>query len=224
MKPEGAALVTGAGRGRGLAIVMALVLSLTLACGEDGPRAGPRAEPSPPEEATGGASAAPDGPDSTPPDLAPEAAEPPAPVAPPDELVKAPVPKTPAPAEPKPATPETSGPGEAGSESGAGTASAAPALSLEELEQELRKTRALGFLTRLALKNDIDDLLDDVRAFHDNGDGQLEDLRERFDLLVLKVMSLLQDDDPGLARRIAGAREAIWRLLEDPMEFAKLST
>ena len=99
-----------------------------------------------------------------------------------------------------------------------------PKLSLDELEHELRETRALGFLTRLALKNDIDDLLDAVRSFHEKGNGQLADLRERFDLLVMKVMSLLQDDDPDLARRIAGAREEIWKLLEDPREFAKLST
>jgi hypothetical protein len=205
---------------RGLA--MGILLSMTLACGEEEHRAAPRAEPSAPGQSTGEAPAAPEAPVVTTPDVPQLPAEPPAPTAPPDEAAEVPAPETPAPSEPTPDVPETMDPGEG--EGDEGPASDAPGLSLEELEHELRETRALGFLTRLALKNDIDDLLDAVRDFHENGDGQLDLLRERFDLLVLKVMSLLQDDDPELARRIAGAREALWKLLEDPLEFAKLST
>jgi type IV secretory pathway VirB10-like protein len=228
LKTEGAALVTCAWRG----LAMGILLSMTLACGEQEHRATPRAEPSAPGEATGEAPAAPEAPVVTTPDLPPVPAEPPAPDAPPDEAVGVPAPETPAPSEPTPDVPDTMDPGEGEregegegeGEGDEGSAPEAPALSLEELEHELRKTRALGFLTRLALKNDIDDLLDAMRAFHEKGNGELPDLRERFDLLVMKVMSLLQDDDPELAHRIADARDALWKLLEDPREFAKLST
>ena len=42
----------------------------------------------------------------------------------------------------------------------------------------------------------------------------------RYDLLVLKVMSLLQDDEPALAREIDLSREALWALLADPKGLA----
>lgn len=100
----------------------------------------------------------------------------------------------------------------------------APALDLEGLEQRLKATPALGVLTKLALKNDIDDLVKDVGKFHSKEQGSLPALRERFDLLVMKVMSLLQDDAPDLADEIARSREGLWHLLADPAEFAKLST
>jgi hypothetical protein len=97
-------------------------------------------------------------------------------------------------------------------------------IDLDGLEQRLRDTKSLGVLTKLALKNDIDDLVEDVDAFHHKGRGTLQDLRERFDLLVMKIMSLLQEKSPDLAQEIARSREGLWRLLADPAEFAKLST
>jgi len=100
---------------------------------------------------------------------------------------------------------------------------AAPPLDLEGLEYRLKQTKALGVLTKLALKNQIDDLIADLDAFHQKHEGDLAALRERFDLLLLKVTSLLQDGEPDLAREIAEARDGLWRLLADPTEFAKLS-
>jgi hypothetical protein len=38
-------------------------------------------------------------------------------------------------------------------------------------------------------------------------------------MLVLKVLALLQDGDPSLARTISGSREAIWNILADPEQF-----
>jgi hypothetical protein len=40
--------------------------------------------------------------------------------------------------------------------------------------------------------------------------------------LVLKVVSLLQDKDPPLAREISVSREALWNLLADPVKFKTL--
>jgi len=50
----------------------------------------------------------------------------------------------------------------------------------------------------------------------------LAKLHENFDLLVLKVVSLLQDKDPPLAREISVSREALWNLLADPVKFKTL--
>ncbi len=94
-------------------------------------------------------------------------------------------------------------------------------LDLDSLERRLRDTDALGFFTKLALKNDVDDLLGAVGDYHRAGIAdKLDRLRERYDLLILKVISLLQDSDPELSDGIARSRDALWNLLADPVKFA----
>jgi hypothetical protein len=101
---------------------------------------------------------------------------------------------------------------------------AAPALDLKSLEKRLRETKAIGIFTKLSLKNQVDDLLDQFRAFHQRKGGtKLAELRQSYDLLMMKVLSLLQDSDPPLARDIVTSREGIWSLLADPVKFATLS-
>ena len=98
-----------------------------------------------------------------------------------------------------------------------------PALDLTSLEKRLRETQAIGVFTKLSLKNQVDDLLERLAAFHEGrGQTPLAKLRESYDLLLLKVLLLLQDKDPALARDIASSREALWNLLADPAKFANL--
>jgi hypothetical protein len=96
-------------------------------------------------------------------------------------------------------------------------------LDLDSLEQRLKDTRAIGVFTKLSLKNQVDDLLDDLKAFH-KGSAKLPQpvLRQKYDLLIMKVLSLLQGGDPPLASAIASSREAIWQILMDPSKFAKI--
>jgi hypothetical protein len=98
----------------------------------------------------------------------------------------------------------------------------APTLDFKSLETRLRQTKAIGVLTKLSLKNQIDDLLAGFRAYHRRqGTATLADLRRNYDMLVLKVLALLQDSDPALARDIARSRAAIWSILEDPRKFTE---
>jgi hypothetical protein len=98
-----------------------------------------------------------------------------------------------------------------------------PPLDLTSLEQRLKDTKAIGVLTKITLKNQIDDLLNQFRAYYQGKlHTALAELRRPYDLLVLKVLSLLQDSDPTLAAAIAASREAIWGILSDPAKFAKL--
>ena len=109
---------------------------------------------------------------------------------------------------PKPAAPPTSA-----------RPSAAP-LDFKALENRLRQTRAIGVLTKLSLKNQVEDLLARVRAYHQrHGAATLVELRRNYDMLLLKVLSLLQDTDPPLARDIVKSRAAMWSILEDPRKF-----
>ena len=99
----------------------------------------------------------------------------------------------------------------------------AATLDLGSLEKRLRETTAIGVFTKLSLKNQVDDLLDEFREFHKTHDqSMLTRLRQAYDLLLLKVLSLLQDGDPGLARDIASSREALWSILTDPDKFKEL--
>ena len=99
----------------------------------------------------------------------------------------------------------------------------APTLDLDSLEQRLRDTRAIGVFTKLSLKNQVDDLLDQFRAFHSGRIKEpLAELRQRYDLLLLKVLTLLQDGDPTLASTISASREAIWGILIDPVKFSNI--
>jgi len=98
-----------------------------------------------------------------------------------------------------------------------------PTLDLASLEQRLTGTSAIGVLSKIALKNQVDDLLGQFRAFYQGKlKTTLAELRRPYDLLVLKVLSLLQDSDPELASAIVASREAIWGILADPKKFATI--
>jgi hypothetical protein len=150
---------------------------------------------------------------------APTAAAPP-PAAPSSNVAKSPAPEAKAPAKsPAPAAPPPAKPGPTVEAS----KPKAPPLDLKTLEAQLKQTKAIGVLTKLSLKNQVDDLLNQFRAFYQ---GKLKitlaELRRPFDLLVLKLLSLLQDSDPSLAAAIAASREAIWGILSDKTRFASL--
>ncbi len=77
-------------------------------------------------------------------------------------------------------------------------------------------------LTKLSLKNQVDDLLDKFRAYHKRqATATLPELRRSYEMLLLKALSLLQDADPPLARDIVKSKAAIWSILADPKKFSE---
>lgn len=103
-------------------------------------------------------------------------------------------------------------------------AKSAVTLDMAALTSRLRNTSAIGVFTKLALKNQMDDLLALVRAQHQSGGaGGIAALRQPFDMLVLKVLAVVQDGDPALARTLSGSREALWGMLADPVKFNALA-
>ena len=98
-----------------------------------------------------------------------------------------------------------------------------PPLDLAALEKRLKETNAIGVFTKLTLKNQVDSLLDQFREYYQGRvKTTLAQLRQPYDQLLLKVLSLLQDSDPPLARAIVESREAIWGILSDPDKFKNL--
>jgi len=102
-------------------------------------------------------------------------------------------------------------------------AATAPTLDLDGLEARLKQTKAIGLMTKLSLRNKVDDLLAQFRQHHAGKPmPTVAELRRSYDLLMMKVLSLLQDHDQQLASDIVSSRERIWGLLADPKSFAAL--
>jgi hypothetical protein len=100
-----------------------------------------------------------------------------------------------------------------------------PPLDLALLEKRLRETQAIGVFTKIALKNQVDDLLNKFRAYYQGRTkASLAELRQPYEMLLLKVLSVLQDGDPALARSIVASREVIWGVLVDPNKFATIKS
>ena len=110
-----------------------------------------------------------------------------------------------------------------GAPPGHGKQAAPPPLDLPALEKQLRETKAIGVFTKITLKNQVDDLVNQFREYHrGRGKSTLAELRQRYEMLILKLLSLLQDSDPTLAHTIVASREAIWGFITDPAKFATI--
>ena len=100
------------------------------------------------------------------------------------------------------------------------SSTSAETLDFSSLVTRLRKTKAIDLRTKVVVKNESDDLLEQFRAYHtQTGETTLADLRRSYDLLFHKLHSLLEDADPPLARDIDRSRAAIWDVLADPRKF-----
>jgi hypothetical protein len=100
------------------------------------------------------------------------------------------------------------------------TPAAAETLDFTSLMTRLRKTKAINLRTKLAVKNESDDLLEQFRAYHARRDAAtLAELRRSYDSLFRKVYSLLQDADPPLALEIDRSHGVIWEILKNPTTF-----
>ena len=87
-----------------------------------------------------------------------------------------------------------------------------PPLDVAALKTRLRDTNAIGVFTKLALKNQVDDLLKQFRAHYQSGQKtSVASLRQPYDMLVLKVLaarpgqrSIPGPHDLGVARSDLG--------------------
>jgi hypothetical protein len=96
-------------------------------------------------------------------------------------------------------------------------------LDLTALETQLKSTKAIGIFSKIALKNQVDDLMKQFREhYQGKSSTTMTELRQSYDLLIMKVLSLVQKDDKNLAAAIVSSRAAIWDLLADPKKFAAL--
>ena len=93
---------------------------------------------------------------------------------------------------------------------------------MEALKTRLKATKAIGVFTKLSLKGKVDDLMKQFTAHYQGKNPPIAELRQSYDLLMMKVLTLLQDGDQPLATAVVSSREAIWAVLTDEKKFAAL--
>jgi len=82
------------------------------------------------------------------------------------------------------------------------------------LKERLKDTDAIGFFTKLAIRNDIVDLMDKIKQYRKKSQlkAKMKEIRSSFDGLLLKIIALLEGD-PNLSRDLYVGRESIWESL-----------
>jgi len=87
----------------------------------------------------------------------------------------------------------------------------------------ISKSKQLGLMTKLSIRKDANGFLKSMGAFHDGkSDLTLDQLHEQYDVMVTKLLVLVQDKDQALAADINDARDDLWATLSDAEKFAKL--
>lgn len=94
-------------------------------------------------------------------------------------------------------------------------------LDLTSLEQRVRETNAISVFQKLALQQEVDEMLARFRHAHASGDTELAALRRPYERLIASIQARLVRD-PQLAREVSASREAIWGVLTDRARFASL--
>ena len=97
-------------------------------------------------------------------------------------------------------------------------------VDFESLEKRIRKTKSIGVMTKLKLSNDIKKLLGELKTFQaGNSSLTLEQEREHFDLLYMKVVTMVQKKDPELFHQLCNSWDPIWVALQDEENLKKVS-
>lgn len=97
---------------------------------------------------------------------------------------------------------------------------AAQNVNLDNLRSSLRETDAIGFMTKLSLKHQLDSLLDSFGDYHKRqGDQTLPALHQQFAELLDSTLSELRGKDTQLYWKLRNAQEQLWQILSDPGTF-----
>jgi hypothetical protein len=97
-------------------------------------------------------------------------------------------------------------------------------LDVATLRVRLKDTPAIGFVAKLRLKSQIEDLMEELSAYHAGHAGEtLEALHARYRGLVVSVVGLLEHGDTRLAHDLDTSADHLWNTLADPGQFASLA-
>jgi len=96
-------------------------------------------------------------------------------------------------------------------------------VDLRMLTGGLRETKAIGRMTKIRLGNDINKMLRRLERLHNNNSKfTLDQLEEQYHLLLMKIATLIHDDDLVLHQQLCNAWARIWFDLKDPDSFRQM--
>ncbi|MBN4082388.1 hypothetical protein JYT13_01120 [Mariprofundus ferrooxydans] len=83
-------------------------------------------------------------------------------------------------------------------------------ISMDELVERLKRSKAIGFFTKLAIRSDVLDFQAEIINMRKKKllASQMSDIKASFNGLLLKIMALLEKD-PDLSKKIYLARHSI---------------
>ncbi len=95
--------------------------------------------------------------------------------------------------------------------------------TIDELLDRFASTKSIGVFTKLSIKSNVTRLNKSFGVYHQGERPPiLEELKERFDLMVQEMMLLVQNKDPELAKDLYAARLLLWSYLADPDKYVSL--
>jgi hypothetical protein len=93
-------------------------------------------------------------------------------------------------------------------------------IDVDTLTDDLGSTDSIDFITKLELNDELDNLIEAFRKFHDGSDDHsLAALYARFDRLLRTTLDLIEDGDPPLFLKLKQSRSRLWQVLVDREEF-----
>jgi hypothetical protein len=92
--------------------------------------------------------------------------------------------------------------------------------TLDELLARFANTKAIGIFTKLSVGSNVKRLYKSFDGYHDGKrPPTIEEIRQRYDLMVQEMVMLVQNKDPELARDFHASRLLLWSYLSDPEKF-----
>jgi len=87
-------------------------------------------------------------------------------------------------------------------------------VSMDELVEGLKESKAIGFFTKLAIRSDVIGFRDNVKKIRKKNQlkDKMKSVKANFDGLLLKIMTLLEKD-PNLSKKIYLGRHSIFKSL-----------
>jgi hypothetical protein len=97
-------------------------------------------------------------------------------------------------------------------------------VDFKTLETKIRNTNAIGGFAKLRLSSDIKQMLADLKSYQAGESSlTLEQHREQYDLLYMKIVSQVQEKDPELHQQLCNAWDPIWTELQDEKNLKKVT-
>ncbi len=92
--------------------------------------------------------------------------------------------------------------------------------TIDELLDRFASTKSIGVFTKLSIKSNVTRLNKSFGIYHQGERPPiLEELKERFDLMVQEMVLLVQNKDPELAKDLYAARLLLWSSLAEPDKY-----